>query len=258
MRRNIYATTSTAIPKRQLRFSEKISFSLCSWVHATATLEKGCSNHTVNSKSSCQLLPRFQNGGPSTTCDTNKTAVLKHMAIHDLPNTRKESSKTGCVCNNKGKVQWSKLKFPANTGFDGLNLCGESSPHQKWQWSSGPPNELAHLAMCSCVAESFSVSSAQNLEKSWHCGIHVRYGSFIEILIMSRLRPNTYNSITSWCSPAKHSPYWLGQCKDNVSKRLAVRMSELPKNVWTNKSGGKSRNVVCCGTLTWSDFMGIG
>ena len=151
-----------------------------------------------------------------------------------------------------------KLKFPANTGFDGLNLCGESSPHQKWQWSSGPPNELAHLAMCSCVAESFSVSSAQNLEKSWHCGIHVRYGSFIEILIMSRLRPNTYNSITSWCSPAKHSPYWLGQCKDNVSKRPAVRMSELPKNVWTNKSGGKSRNVVCCGTLTWSDFMGIG
>lgn len=187
-----------------------------------------------------------------------KQQVLKHMAIHDLPNTRKESSKTGCVCNNKGKVQWSKLKFPANTGFDGLNLCGESSPHQKWQWSSGPPNELAHLAMCSCVAESFSVSSAQNLEKSWHCGIHVRYGSFIEILIMSRLRPNTYNSITSWCSPAKHSPYWLGQCKDNVSKRLAVRMSELPKNVWTNKSGGKSRNVVCCGTLTWSDFMGIG
>lgn len=31
MRRNIHATTSTAKPKRQLRFSEKISFCLCSW-----------------------------------------------------------------------------------------------------------------------------------------------------------------------------------------------------------------------------------
>ena len=81
---NSTANNSQAL---QLRFSEKISFCFC--VHGTATLEKGCSNHTVNGKSSCQLLPRLSkwrtgthhlrykqnsrcsNTWPFTTCPTH-------------------------------------------------------------------------------------------------------------------------------------------------------------------------------------------
>ena len=141
MRRNIHATIQPLQPSASWGSVRRLA--LFVFMELATLFQKGAAitQSIVNHHVSC--FRDFKMADLPPLAIQTKQQVLKHMAIHDLPNTRKESSNTGCVCNNKGKVQWSKLKFPANTGFDGLNLCGESSPHQKWQWSSGPPQRIS-------------------------------------------------------------------------------------------------------------------